>query len=182
MAGQFRENWKRMANKLPPVNNGPTANEDKDLVRIEDLNGFAGLVPSSGALIVGSGSVWTKLPIGPEGFVPKSINGFIEWRPDVSGAATITVVNSIASSTGNTFTIGAQYFNSIASGTENIFMPLTPASGQTHVIKDAAGIAGTTPLTINGNGNTIDGSGTQQINTNYGSFTLIFGITEWNIV
>ena len=42
MAGQFRENWKRMANKLPPLNMGPTAFEDKDLVRVEDLAILAG--------------------------------------------------------------------------------------------------------------------------------------------
>lgn len=41
MAGQFRENWKRMANKYPPLQT-PTAMEGKDLVRVEDLAGLAG--------------------------------------------------------------------------------------------------------------------------------------------
>lgn len=41
MAGQFRENWKRMANKLPPLQI-PTALEDKDLVRVEDIAGLSG--------------------------------------------------------------------------------------------------------------------------------------------
>ena len=190
-------------------------------------------------------------------FVPKSVNGLIEWQPDVSGIASIdlsgsgfvvgppsavngsiaiydgttgklitdslltvtsggnltiagntlisgdltvlgnifgntltvnniinsgTVINSLVASTGITFTIGNQYFNSIGSGTTIVNMPPIPASGVTYVIKDADGVAGTTPITVSGNGNTIDGSGTQDIATNYGSFTLIFGITEWNII
>lgn len=48
-------------------------------------------------------------------------------------------------------------------------------------IKDGRGDATTNPITIQGNGNTIDGSSTSVINTNYGSIALVFNGTQWNV-
>jgi len=44
MGSEFRENWKRLSNRVPP-NTEPTAMGDKDVVRVEDL---AVLAPGSG--------------------------------------------------------------------------------------------------------------------------------------
>lgn len=94
-----------------------------------------------------------------------------------------TVINSVAAAaTGITVTIGNSYYNPISSGTTTVNLPAVPATGVTYVIKDVDGVAGTTPITVDGNGNTIDGASTQQLATNYGSFTLIFGNVEWNII
>lgn len=106
MGGQFRENWKRLANKILPKN-VPTANEDKDIVRVEDLNGFPALNPVAGDLIIGSGTQWIKLPIGANGLVLKASGGSPQWLPDVSATGFVTgpssaINNSVARFDGTT--------------------------------------------------------------------------------
>lgn len=53
--------------------------------------------------------------------------------------------------------------------------------GTVYIVKDCSGNAFDYPITIQGTGQTIDGS-TAEINTNYGSLTFIFNGTEWSIV
>lgn len=54
--------------------------------------------------------------------------------------------------------------------------------GQIFTIKDGLGDATANNITITPAAGTIDGSGTAQIASNYGSRTLIYNGTEWNIV
>jgi len=66
-------------------------------------------------------------------------------------------------------------------------LPAGP-TGKVYIVKDAAGKAG--PVVSGGLNNTItvsdattiDGAASAIINVNYGSLTLIFNGTEWNIV
>lgn len=58
-----------------------------------------------------------------------------------------------------------------------------PITGQVYHVKDATGTASNAnPITVAGNGNNIDGNATIEIRRNYGSFTLIYNGTEWNII
>ena len=50
------------------------------------------------------------------------------------------------------------------------------------IIKDSTGDANTRNITIDGNGNTIDGSATKTISSNYGFLTLLWNNTEWSII
>ncbi len=50
------------------------------------------------------------------------------------------------------------------------------------LIKDASGTAFASNITINGNGNNIDGTATYNLNANYQSTTLIWNGTQWNKV
>jgi hypothetical protein len=56
-------------------------------------------------------------------------------------------------------------------GTITITLPAT-VSKNTWVIKDSSGAAATNNITIDGNGNNVDGSSTYVLNTNYGSVTI----------
>jgi hypothetical protein len=60
----------------------------------------------------------------------------------------------------------------------------SPIPGQTYVIKDSTGAAATYNITVSGtvSGKTIDGATTSVINVNYGSLTLIFNNSEWNVI
>jgi hypothetical protein len=103
----------------------------------------------------------------------------------ISGDITVlngTIINSVSSGTPNVYNISNTYFNAITSATTGVFLPLTPTQGQQHIIKDINGTAGSTPITVDGNGNTIDGSLQLLLTNNYESTTLIFGPTEWNII
>jgi hypothetical protein len=62
----------------------------------------------------------------------------------------------------------------------SIVLPVSP-TGTVFVIKDIDGDAATNPITIT-TATTIDGATSALINANYGSITLIFNGTEWNIV
>jgi hypothetical protein len=255
----WKENQKRTSRK-----SSVPAFDNHDIVRVEDLDGLPSLTPASGALIIGSGTLWTVLSLGPNGTVPKSVNGTIEWLPDVSGILSVDlsasgfvvgpaaatngsiaiydgttgklitdtlatidasgntsiggdlvvsgdfsvlgnntvqnltvnnnltvignvinsglIINTVSSGTAPTFTITNTFFNAITSTTTGVFLPATPTIGQQHVIKDINGTAAATPITVDGNGNTIDGSSSIDLVNNYESTTLIFGPTEWNII
>jgi hypothetical protein len=63
----------------------------------------------------------------------------------------------------------------------SIVLPASPI-GTVFIIKDTAGVASINPITISAIASTIDGSASALIDANYGSITLIFNGTEWNIV
>jgi len=67
-------------------------------------------------------------------------------------------------------------------GPVTITLP-TGILGTVYIIKDCGGLAATNPITVQGTGGQlIDGSATATINTNFGSITVLFDGTEWNIV
>ncbi len=63
-----------------------------------------------------------------------------------------------------------------------VVLPTTPVQNEYHFIKDMAGIAQQFPITIEGNGNTIDGSGTAVIATNLGGIEIYWNGLEWSLV
>jgi hypothetical protein len=62
----------------------------------------------------------------------------------------------------------------------SIVLPVSPI-GTVFIIKDVDGDAAINPITITAS-TTIDGAASATINSPYGSITLIFNGTEWNIV
>ena len=63
-----------------------------------------------------------------------------------------------------------------------VVLPPSPGKGATLIIKDGKGDAGTNQITINGNGNNIDGQATYVMAFNYQSITLIYSGTSWGVV
>jgi hypothetical protein len=61
-------------------------------------------------------------------------------------------------------------------------LPSSPATGRTLVIKDGKGDAATNNITITPAAGTIDGAATLVISANYGSATLVYNGTQWNVV
>ena len=102
----------------------------------------------------------------------------------VSGAAlgdknnvyTFTAVsNAVELTTGSSYVI----LGDSTGGAFTITLPSSPISGQAFKIKDAGGDALSEPITVNGNGNNIDGGATAMINTSYGALELMWSGTEW---
>lgn len=60
----------------------------------------------------------------------------------------------------------------------------SPITGQVYTFKDSTGAAATHNITISGtvSGVNIDGATTSVINVNYGSLTLIYNGTQWNVI
>jgi hypothetical protein len=63
-----------------------------------------------------------------------------------------------------------------------ITLPASPATSRSIIVKDGQGKATDFPITIDGNGKTIDGAATLVIDVNWESAEIIFNATEWNII
>lgn len=108
------------------------------------------------------------------------ISGDLTVLGDISNTG--LVINTVSSGTAITYNITDVYFNAITSATTGVVLPPSPVTGQRHIIKDIDGVAGTSPITVDGNGNTIDSLSTLVLSSDFESATLIFGPTEWNII
>ena len=62
-----------------------------------------------------------------------------------------------------------------------VWLPSDPAFNQRVQVKDGSGNAGTYNITVEGNGNTIDGQSTLVLNANYAFAELTFNGFEWSL-
>jgi hypothetical protein len=58
-------------------------------------------------------------------------------------------------------------------------LPASPFAGQEITLKDTIGNAGSYPITVAGNGRTIEGAGSLAISFNYGWVDLMFTGSQW---
>ncbi len=102
----------------------------------------------------------------------------------INTQATIDAGQIVQTTTGGATTLTkADYVYLANAGSITVTLDATPTLGQVYHVKDAGGNAsGGTPITVAGNGNNIDGNATIEIRRQYGSFTLIYNGTEWNII
>jgi hypothetical protein len=109
-------------------------------------------------------------PPGPEGPIgPQGPPGSLADVP-------VTIINTPTYTPDfNEYFLGVSY-----AGAVTITLP-AGTIGKVYVVKDINGDAITNPITINAS-TTIDGTASATINSPYGSITLIFNGTEWNIV
>lgn len=63
-----------------------------------------------------------------------------------------------------------------------VTLPPSPVTGDTYILKDSIGNAGTNNLTIDGNSINIDGAATYIISNNYGAITVVFNGSIWSIL
>jgi hypothetical protein len=63
-----------------------------------------------------------------------------------------------------------------------INLPATPNTDSLIDVKDSTGTAAANPITVSGNGNTIDGAASLVINVNYGNVRLWWNGTQWRVV
>jgi len=71
---------------------------------------------------------------------------------------------------------------STATTARTIFLPSSPVTWQYHNVKDGAGNANSKKITIDGNGNDIDGDATIIINGKYSAYSFVYNGTEWNVI
>ena len=99
--------------------------------------------------------------------------------PGPVGLVPVTVVNTTPYNALLTDYDLAVTANAVVPAT--VVLPVSP-TGTVFVIKDAAGVASINSITVTAIAANIDGAAAALINTDYGSITLIFNGTEWNIV
>jgi len=121
--------------------------------------------------IIGGGGI--PGPVGPTG--PTGPTG-PQGEPGIPGLVPVTEVTT----TPFTADLTDYYLAVDVATAVSVVLPVSP-TGTVFVIKDTDGDAATNPITVTAS-TTIDGAASALINTNYGSITLIFNGTEWNIV
>lgn len=67
-------------------------------------------------------------------------------------------------------------------GPLTISLSAAPATDTCESVKDSGGAADTNNITVDGNGNTIDGAATWIIATRYGAADFHYNGTEWSIL
>lgn len=88
----------------------------------------------------------------------------------VTAAGTITVAG----------TDGAIVVNKTVGAATAVNLPAVPSTDQLVTIKDGKGDAVSNNITVNGNGNNIDGASTYVIGSAYGWATFLWNATQWN--
>lgn len=58
-------------------------------------------------------------------------------------------------------------------------LPATPTAGDAYRVKDSTGTASTNNITVQGNGNNIEGSSSNTISTNFGRIFVVYNGTQW---
>lgn len=106
-------------------------------------------------------------------------DGYIEWRGSEDG-----YIRNITHSLSPYTVLSTDYFIGCDSsgGTITINLIASPSSGMVVQIKDATGQAGTHSITINGNGNNIDGAASITLDQNYANVGVIFNGSQWNLL
>jgi len=74
--------------------------------------------------------------------------------------------------------------NLLTPATSQVILPLAPTQSRTIIVKDGAGNALSFPITIDGNGKTIDGAASQVLGTSFAAIEIIFNTTtdSWEII
>lgn len=74
------------------------------------------------------------------------------------------------------------FVGATSSAARAITLSASPQKGQRHTIKDITGTAATNNITITPASGNIDGAATFVININFGSVTVIYNGTQWNVM
>lgn len=123
---------------------------------------------------IGGGGVGPPGPPGPAG--PPGPPG----PPGPAGNLASNVPVTIISTTPFTAN-SAQYFLGVdVAGPVTLNLPVS-VTGKVYVIKDIDGDATTNNINVVPAGTTIDGQANYVINLDYGSITVVFNGTEWNV-
>ncbi|CAM6053383.1 unnamed protein product [Sphagnum tenellum] len=124
-----------------------------------------------------SGDLYVQIGSTPALYI-KYTNGWL-----VSGDPTFGFSRQLVTETGTTSLNSTTTYAGVDVADSVTIELMTGYSGKTVVIKDEGGNAGTYPITVLGQtGDIIDGQTSWTIDINYGSLTLVYGSSNWNIV
>ena len=96
----------------------------------------------------------------------------------------LTKIMDVTLESGDTYSATTtNEFIGILSGNtgRTVFLPPTPVIGKPITISDVSGNGNSENITIDGAGNNVDGSTTAVINTDFGSFTVLYTGTIWKV-
>jgi len=117
-------------------------------------------------------------------FTGGSISNVVLTNATINGTATARN-ETIITGAGNYSVQASDYvitINKTVPEVTTVTLPACPSASRSLIVKDGAGNAASFPITIAGNGKTIDGASNYVISANYGSVELIYNGTQWNVI
>jgi hypothetical protein len=138
---------------------------------------------TQGSIIYRNATTWVALGPGSSGTFLKSqgAGANLTWgTPLVATLGDVRVVTSGASDT----VLGTDFMlvvNKTIGGATTIYLPAIPAGNFICVVKDGKGDAASNNITVDGNGNNMDGASTIVMNLNYQSLNFAWNGTQWNV-
>jgi hypothetical protein len=135
---------------------------------------------SQGDLLFADGTQsLTVLPSGSEGQVLQVAAGVLAWAtPASTPLPTVLLVTTPAVTIADT----DRYVMVSGQGLVTVSLTAGPLVGEEHFIKDRQGIAASSGITVDGNGNLIDGVATASLVNNYESLGVVWDGAQWSII
>jgi hypothetical protein len=118
------------------------------------------------------------LPSGAEGTHLSITGGALAWTAPPSTIGDVLIVTAATGTPVNT----DEFVMVSGVGLVTVQLPASPQVGQVHHVKDRQGIAASSGITVDGNGNLIDGAATQSLVNNYASMMVVFDGAQWNVL
>ncbi|NJO62872.1 MAG: hypothetical protein HC836_33020 [Richelia sp. RM2_1_2] len=126
-------------------------------------------------LKISTGSPLADAPLLADGFGSFKYGAIAPPPSGSSKSIIISTAPNVNLTTGDTYTLF------VASGTTGFTLSSTPQIGTELTFADGIGNANTTPITVFGNGKSINGDTYALVNTNFGSFTINYNGFFWNV-
>lgn len=149
-----------------------------DVFGNENVGGGAGLIYSG---TTGTSQLFRSISSGNASTVSTS-DDTIVIDVDTGSTKTMAVLEYVGQSytatTANEF-IG---FSGNTTTPYSVYLPASPIIGKPVIVADIRGDANTDNITIEGNGNNVDGASSAVINTNYGAMQLLYTGTIWKVI
>ncbi len=101
---------------------------------------------------------------------------------DLSGDRTFSVAGWTVQTSAYTASVMERVLADTTGGAWTLTLPGSPAAGDAVEVADGYGSFGTNSLTIDGNGNNINGSSSVTLSTNGARFTFVYDGAEWRQV
>lgn len=135
---------------------------------------------NQGSVATRGATAWTAIAPGAPGTYLQSqgSSANLGW-----GTPSVALGTVYTSTSGNPTITPAMFIlvvNNTAPAATTVNLPAAPTASFLCVVKDGGGVAQIYPITVNGNGNTIDGASTVMIRQNYGSLNFAWNGTSWN--
>jgi hypothetical protein len=137
---------------------------------------------TQGSIIYRNATTWVALGPGASTTFLQSqgAGANLTWGTPVAALGDVRVLTAGASDT----VLSTDFMlvvNKTIAGVTTIYLPAVPSANFLAVVKDGKGDAASNNITINGNGNNMDGAATIVMNLNYQALNFAWNGTQWNV-
>jgi len=154
----------------------PTANQVQQTM-LGDVTGTTGA--NTVSKLSGNPILPEVLGAGEDGYVLTWVNADSAWEAKKIGNSGVVQNVTVITNSYGVVATDSVISAGVLTGIITVTLPLIPTIGQTFDIKDGRGSAATYNITVDGNGNMIDGAATYIIAVNYEGITVVWDGGMW---